>query len=298
MAPSVPTYALYGEDDVDPPEFWGHAETIASRSRLHDWEIKPHRHDVLFQILHLRTGSVEALLRGHGRDVPTPCMIVVPERQEHGFRFSEDIDGAVMTFVSRRMASLVPVQSTLETWLRQPRALALDPADPEKAYLADTLDRIEMELGRGTPAHATLVGHLSLTALLLACRIDSALAPLDDAERDHRRLNQLAELVDAHFREHRPVDFYAGRLGLSVTHLNRLTRARIAKPVSRLLAERILAEAKRDLVFTTHPVQMIAERLGFEDAAYFSRFFSHNAGVSPRRFRELELARLEGQTLP
>ncbi len=30
----------------------------------------------------------------------------------------------------------------------------------------------------------------------------------------------------------------------------------------------------------------LAYNLGFDDAAYFSRFFTKNAGVSPRKFRQ------------
>ncbi len=93
MLRRIPTYALYGEQVGEISEFWGHSETIASRSSLNDWEIKPHRHDALFQILHLRSGEAQALIAGRWRDVPCPSAIVVPEGHEHGFRFSHDIDG-------------------------------------------------------------------------------------------------------------------------------------------------------------------------------------------------------------
>jgi len=63
--------------------------------------------------------------------------------------------------------------------------------------------------------------------------------------------------------------------------------------VSRLIAERIVLEAKRDLVFSALSIQQIALRLGFEDQAYFSRFFTQNAGLPPRQYREREKALLE-----
>ena len=46
-----------------------------------------------------------------------------------------------------------------------------------------------------------------------------------------------------------------------------------------------LAEAKRQLYYTARPVSEIAYELGFDDAAYFTRFFTRRAGISPRAFR-------------
>jgi AraC family transcriptional activator of pobA len=48
---------------------------------------------------------------------------------------------------------------------------------------------------------------------------------------------------------------------------------------------RLLLEAKRQLLYTSEPVSEIAYALGFDDPAYFTRFFSQRTGVSPRVFR-------------
>jgi len=52
-------------------------------------------------------------------------------------------------------------------------------------------------------------------------------------------------------------------------------------------AARIVLEAKRQLRFTSGSVSEIAYALGFDDPAYFTRFFSRRAGLSPRAFRAL-----------
>jgi AraC family transcriptional activator of pobA len=52
-----------------------------------------------------------------------------------------------------------------------------------------------------------------------------------------------------------------------------------------LVHARILLEAKRQLRYTSASVSEIAYALGFEDPAYFTRFFSQRTGVSPRAFR-------------
>ena len=78
---------------------------------------------------------------------------------------------------------------------------------------------------------------------------------------------------------------YANALAVSPTHLSRVTRAATGRPATRLIEERIIREARRNLVYTNLPVSTIAYTLGFEDPAYFSRVFSRATGLSPRDFR-------------
>ncbi|WP_246775740.1 helix-turn-helix domain-containing protein [Methylobacterium aquaticum] len=52
-----------------------------------------------------------------------------------------------------------------------------------------------------------------------------------------------------------------------------------------ILHDRLMLEAKRSLIYTTLPVSKIAFDLGFNDPAYFSRFFAARAGLSPAAFR-------------
>ena len=64
---AIPTYALYGEAEGDPGADWLHCETIQSRSSLHGYRIESHRHETLFQILHLRSGRAELVVDGQSR---------------------------------------------------------------------------------------------------------------------------------------------------------------------------------------------------------------------------------------
>jgi AraC family transcriptional activator of pobA len=47
----------------------------------------------------------------------------------------------------------------------------------------------------------------------------------------------------------------------------------------------MLIEAERQLRYTGMSITQIAYYLGFEDPAYFSRFFAKGMGASPRSFR-------------
>ncbi|MCM2473187.1 helix-turn-helix domain-containing protein [Rhizobium sp. CG5] len=293
MNKPVPTYNLYGEELSQKPEFWVHAESIASRSRLHDWEIKPHRHEYLFQILHIRHGDGQALLGGQWQPFTAPAVIVVPEQHDHGFRFSRTIDGAIMTLMSKRFPARLPAHAGLGEWLSQPRLLTLAADHGDAVFLGDILDRAEREILQDAPGSAALLEAMFATALLMAHRLAGAV-PAQQHDRDQQRFERLTALIGDGFRAHLPVETYARRLGMSVTHLNRITHSLTGKPVSRLIAERIVSEAKRDLVFTSISIQQIATGLGFDDHAYFSRFFSRHTGQSPSTYRQREQALLDG----
>jgi AraC family transcriptional activator of pobA len=52
-----------------------------------------------------------------------------------------------------------------------------------------------------------------------------------------------------------------------------------------MLDERALLEARRLLLYSNLSVAEVAYAIGFEDSAYFSRFFARHSGQSPRDWR-------------
>jgi len=93
-------------------------------------------------------------------------------------------------------------------------------------------------------------------------------------------------LLEEHFLEHWTVADYADALSVTPTHLSRLARAATGHGASQLILDRIVREARRNLVYTSLPISTIAYALGFNDPAYFSRLFSGATGLSPRSFRD------------
>src|SRR6266480_127406 len=56
---ALPLFHLYGDPPDDQAFDFIHIETIASRSSIHDWTIRAHRHRNLFQILLIERGGCE-----------------------------------------------------------------------------------------------------------------------------------------------------------------------------------------------------------------------------------------------
>lgn len=90
-----------------------------------------------------------------------------------------------------------------------------------------------------------------------------------------------------HFREHRGVGFYAEQACLSTKHFSAVVKQETGHTAAYWIHHQVVVEAKM-LLHIRHDlsVQAIADLLGFEDQATFSRYFRRETGLSPTEFRE------------
>jgi AraC family transcriptional activator of pobA len=287
MVQKVPTYRLYGEKPADSADFWLHAESLPARSRLHNWQIAAHRHEAFFQLFLVATGSGEMLTDGRSETLAGPCVLFIPPGAVHGFRFKPDVDGIVVTALADRLTSLATADRQVARFATQPRIIRLEPGDS----IVDVVTRIAAEAAKREAASNLLIEALMTVALVGLARAAKLSTGSPATSRDQARIEQLETLIGAHLREHRSVGFFASKIGVSATHLNRMARTTTGLSVQEMLANRLLDLARRDLIFTPTPVQGIAYSLGFSDPAYFNRFFRKHTKTTPGKFRASERKR-------
>ena len=111
--------------------------------------------------------------------------------------------------------------------------------------------------------------------------------------RAREHLTGFGALVDKNFATHTTLDHYAVQLGISVAHLNAICRELSGRSALQLIHERLMLEARRELIYTSMTIKEVSELLGFNDPAYFTRFFKRQMGMSPKDFR-LQSAHLAG----
>lgn len=283
---TVPTFALYGEADGRAGDVWLHCEAIPARSRLHGWEIGLHRHETFLQLLLVEHGSGVAMLGGETMDLRPPLILLVPRGLRHGFRFSPDTEGLVISVAPGRLSGAWPDLARLGGFLAVPHLVAVEAGNADAQFAAQALRQLGREFERSVAGRSDLMQASLACALLQLQR----LSPEQDAPptRNQQRFEQFAALLRRHLRQHKPATFYADHLGVSTTHLNRILRAATGESTQSLIARALMEEAKRELMFGPATVQEAALRLGFPDPAYFSRFFTQHAGLTPRVWREQE----------
>lgn len=93
-------------------------------------------------------------------------------------------------------------------------------------------------------------------------------------------------LVEQNFKKLHSVTDYANRLGISPKSLTKHFQKTKTDTPSDFIKNRIIIEAKRQLLYSTKAIKNIAFDLGFNDPAYFSRFFTKATGQSPKQFQQ------------
>ncbi|MAZ16662.1 MAG: AraC family transcriptional regulator [Ahrensia sp.] len=274
---TILNYNLFGETG-DLPDVV-HCETIEVRSKVHDWELAPHRHARLHQILLIDWGGGRALLEDGALPLEPRTLVNVPTGAVHAFSFVPGTHGWVLTIASEMMdEALEPSEG-----LRQ--ALAHPAIFPAGEWARPVMEEIfEEHAGRGF-ARAQILR--SLTGVLLG-HVARGLAgdiSLSGGQDTSGLYERFMALVEEHFLDHWPVAAYADALRISPTHLSRVTRAAVGQPASHIVEDRMIREARRNLVYTNLPVSQVAYMLGFNDPAYFSRVFANATGMAPREFR-------------
>ncbi len=277
-ARAIPGYSLFGESAHLPDVL--HCETIAARSALHDWELEPHRHARLHQLVFVEAGGGTAHLEGAAVPLGPMTLVNVPPGHVHGFSFAPGTSGYVTTLAEEMRNEVLAQAADVRRALGHSQVLRAD------AKVRTTMREIWQEYDARESSRALVLRGLTTTLLGLAARLAAAAEPAEAERRESQLLRRFEALVEAHFMEHWKVADYARALAVTPTHLTRVVRAATGGPASKWVEMRLVHEARRHLVYTQASVTAVAYGLGFSDPAYFTRVFARAVGLSPRAFRE------------
>lgn len=283
VRPNIPQFHLYGEQESFADPGFVHIETIESRSRRNDWEISPHRHDRLDQLLILRSGGVAVRIDTGEEHRKGPVAIFVPAMTVHGFRFDGQVDGDVLTFSADLGSNVVPPHYPAPLFPGRPLVQPLDAS--QIAAINPLLSQLKVECSGHDSGRIAASSWLVALLLLQVERARTLTGVSADAARETARQQQFRTLVDRHYAEQRPVAFYATQMGITEKTLTRMCSARFGCSPKQYLHRRLLLEAQRLLIYGSATVAGISEDLGFADPSYFTRFYRRMTGKLPSEHR-------------
>lgn len=216
--------------------------------------------------------TVAGLTSGYGPN----NLIFIPARTMYGFEVGPTVFGQILTLPAA-MAS---------DWPEEAVHLRLRDVVAQKE-LALVFDNLEKELISDRPASArAALYHAGLLSVfferqMLAQEISDTRATTTAA----RLVAAYTDLIERDFRQNKGVADYARDLGVTPTHLTRCCKQTCGRSALSLLNDRVLYEARMMLRNSDTPVRRIAEDLGFNSAAYFTRAFQSQTGTTPTEFR-------------
>jgi len=284
MNTAVPTFYLYGEPQRAVEAGFVHVESLDDRSRPSEWTIQPHIHRDLNHVILICEGGGAMRADGDTVSFDAPCLLLVPAGIIHGFTWLRESLGWVTTISDSYLQHLLSRDDDLQPLFRAPHAVSLPPADFAEAEAA--IQRMARELAWSGPGQRGAVEALLLGLLVQALR---HAAPGDagaaSSGRQARLVARLRERIEQRFRERDPVAAHALALGVSETTLRQACSHVAGMSPAAMVDERALLEARRLLIYSNLSIAEIAYAIGFDDPAYFSRFFTRHVGRPPSDWR-------------
>jgi AraC family transcriptional activator of pobA len=283
----IPTYFLYGEAPRRVAGPMLHVETIEARSAGHHWKIDPHLHQVLHQMIFVVRGRGVAQAESARTQFRPPALMLMPAGSVHGFEFEPGTTGYVASISVELQHDLARREPEIGALFAAPATFEFEPKALRATDLAQAFRMLAREFARSSSGHSlALQGWLEVllaNLLRLAQQRQNVADPVVGQQR--RLVARFNELIETRYRNGEALAAYVGVLNVSESRLRNACLAMTGRTPMQLVHARIMLEAKRQLLYTDNPVRKIAYELGFEDAAYFTRFFSRQARFSPRAFR-------------
>ena len=259
--------------------------TFQEHKLEHPFVMEPHGHD--FYLLMFFT-------KGHGSHtielvqypVAPGAVFFMSPSEVHEWRLSEDSDGFVVFFNASfyRMEANPQHLSELPFYQSGGKLRSAEVPEKDREGLVAVFE-LMMTAYRQETAYRDRILRAYLDVLLF--QLSALIAPgKAQLIQQVSIISALEHLIEHHYAEHQPVTFYAEHLHVSVSQLNASTRQQLKKSIAELLQERLMAEARRLLAYSTKTVSEIAWQLNFSDNSYFSRFFKKHSGMSPEAFRK------------
>ena len=178
--------------------------------------------------------------------------------------------------------------------LRRPRLVAVDACQivnvtSEQAKIINDFSQLIEESVNCSPSMLNSERMVHIYNLVHLVFQDYFVANSDNTSKSIDRKTEIyheySELVMKHYHEWHHVSDYAEALHITVPHLCSTIKQASQRTAGDWIAEAILTDAKAQLKLSVTPIKEIAISLGFENVAFFNRFFKTHVGTTPKNYR-------------
>lgn len=256
--------------------------------RSHQDIIFPHRHS-FYQVLYVESGAGKHIIDFETYPVKGDTLYCMAPGQVHTWLFESSIKGCLINFnetffssflLNSRYLSDFPFFSGNSKY--GVYHLASDVREAVMPYFEILLkEQGENSLYKNDVMRMTLLQLF----LYISRRFALQFKP-DSNATNYNIFRNFEKLVEQNYLRLKLPKDYAELLFITPNHLNALCKQVAGKSAGEMIRDRVLLEAKRNLVNCNESISQIAYKLNFEDNSYFTKFFKKYAVVTPEEFRK------------
>ena len=159
----------------------------------------------------------------------------------------------------------------------------------ERAAVFKDLAELLMKASNTTPPMLSSERMVFVFNLLQAVYADHmrSIDETTDKPQDRRTeiCREYIKLVMEHYAEWHQVSLYADEMRISLPHLCSTVKQVCKRTAGDIIDDAILTDAKSQLKITNLQIKEISLSLGFENVAFFNRFFKSHMGITPKVYR-------------
>jgi AraC family transcriptional activator of pobA len=246
----------------------------------------PHRHS-FYQIVWMTDGAGAHVIDSQIFSIKAGAIFFLSPGRVHAWDLRGG-HGYVFNFNADFVYASLQLEDAGEWFsrLHQPEDVPVLYVDShQSAVLLDIVGKLEHEYqGNASGRISALQAYFQLLLIQLdRYRSVSRAHPI--LNRSAALVQKFRLLIDQNFCRRLSVHDYSLLLNVTECHLSDVTKRVTGMTAGQLVQERTLLEAKRLLIHNGASISEIALQLGFDDPAYFSRFFKKCAGQSPKEFQ-------------
>ena len=159
----------------------------------------------------------------------------------------------------------------------------------EKADVFKGMLELLMKASNTTPPMLSSENMVFVFNLLQSAYADYLRSIDESADKPQDRRTELCreyiKLVMEHYAEWHQVSNYAEEMRIALPHLCSTVKQVCNRTAGDIIDDAILTDAKSQLKITNLQIKEIAMSLGFENVAFFNRFFKSHMGMTPKMYR-------------
>lgn len=249
---------------------------------------KPHKHDFYLTVF-FTTGTGFHEIDFKRYDVQRGSVFFLNPGQTHTWQFSDDIEGYIFFHsesffnfnFNQNFLAIYPFYLSIRN---SPHLLIAE--DEMESYISRFENLIDEDVS------TDFLKYRKITNIIDGLYIDFSRIYVLNSKNDvfhfkgeSERIQQLEQLIKAHFLQEKSPNFYAEKMKISTKQLNRIVHQSLGKTTKMLITESVILEARKLLSTANMSLVEIAEHVGYDEYPYFSRLFKKHTDKTPFEFR-------------